>query len=197
MEDKPDENETSWEQFKELPLDSTVRQRLAAQLNELKISFITKERILVTVCDLVAAYLEEHEVFVETKSGNAVRMGLAGFNKKDRKTKKFDKTIIPLERIPAFARQYLRIRDQIRGERTLKSLATEAQLLRVRQFYEILDRRTDNTMVAPAEIDQFSHGEIGRLRSDLEAILVKEGLWDPEKKEETEKAAKLKKRRVY
>lgn len=164
-------------------------------LNEVGVAFMEKGRIIVTTCETVADYLADHEVYVETSKGNNTRMGQAGFNKKKRKTPKYDETIIGLERFPPFVRQYLRIKDQLQGNRTIDSLATEAQLNRVKQFYEILGRRVDNVMYEPVELDQFTHGEIGRLRSDLEAVLVKEGLWDTENKVETEKAKQIKKRK--
>jgi hypothetical protein len=140
----------------------------------------------------VAGYLEQHEVYIESTKGNKTRMGIHGFNAKKRKDKQFDETIIERDRVPAFIRQLRRVADQIEGHRTLDSLATEMQLKRVKQFYEILSRRKDNTLFEPIEIDMFTHGEIGRLRSDLESVLVGEGLWDPINKVETEKATKLK-----
>lgn len=165
----------------------------ATGLNEVKVAFMEKVRVMVTNCNLVADYLAQHEVYVETSKGHKTRMGLSGFNKSSRKHPKYDMTIVELERFPAYVRQYLRIKDQIEGKRSVDSLATEAQLSRVKQFYEILNRRVDNVMYEPVELDQFTHGEIGRLRSDLESILIKEGLWDIENKVETEKAKMLKK----
>ena len=169
--------------------------REATGINEVRVAFLGNGRIKVETCNEVASYVAEHAVYVETELGNKTRMGQAGFNKKGRKDPKFDETIISLERFPAFARQYLRVKDQLKGGRTVDSLATEAQLARVRQFYKILSKRVDNVMLEPVELDQFTHGEIGRLRSDLEAVLVKEGLWDSENKVETEKSKQLRKRK--
>jgi len=161
-----------------------------------KISFLSIDRVMIeTTDDTISDYLKDNEVYVETEFGNKTRMGQAGYNKKGRKNPKHDQTIVSVSRIPNFWRQLIRVIDQLNGDRTTDSLATEAQLARVKQFFTILNYRPSNTLLPPVEIDQYTHGEIGRLRSDLEAILVKEGLWDLETKTETVKAKELKKKR--
>ena len=114
-------------------------------------------------------------------------MGWAGHTKN-----RYNETLFPTSRVSAFSRQLRRVADQLEGNRTIDSLATEAQLNRVKQFYTILAKRVDNVLYEPAEIDMYTHGEIGRLRSDLEKVLIGEGLWDPEKKEEIKKVKKVK-----
>ena len=126
-------------------------------------------------------FLEEHEVYVPTSHGHLTRMR--------------DETVIESIQFPEWARQLRRSADQIEGKRTISSLATEAQITRVKEFYGILAKREDNTLFDPGNLSSFTHGEIGQLYSDLEAVLVAKGLWDVEAKKPTEKAKQLKKKK--
>jgi len=137
-----------------------------------EVHYISTKRVLCkTTCDAVSEYLKENKVYVTSNTGYNVRLGSA--------SKKFDSTIVDLESVPKYARQLWRVCDQLRGERHIDSLATEQQLARVKEFYKLLAKRKDNKLVPPNDLDTYTHGEIGRLKADLEAILVKEGMWDP------------------
>jgi len=154
-----------------------------------------KGRINCTTLDSrISDYLKDHDLYVTTPKGNLTRLG--GNHPTDpTKKKKYNTTIITIDMLPAYTRHILRIGDQLGWDRTMDSLATEAQLARVKQFFGLVALRKKNKLFPPDDLDKLDNGEIGRLRSDLEATLVKEGMWDKDNKVETEKAKTLRKKK--
>lgn len=86
--------------------------------------------------------------------------------------------------------EVLRAVDEMNGNRTRDSLASWAQLERLRQFEEILKKRVDNKFVLPPEYWRLTIGEAGRLHGDMEEVLVGEGMWDRKQKVEMVKTKK-------
>jgi len=83
-----------------------------------------------------------------------------------------------------------RCADELNGKRTVRSLATGAQLERAYQFSTILAKRKDNKILLPDEPEALTHGEIGRWLADARTILIKEGRWDNERKCEVPKKSR-------
>ena len=156
------------------------------------VMFVAEDRVNCTTTDEnISDYLRDHDLYVTTHTGHKTRIG--GNHPKDPTKKKvYNTTIIEVDMLAAYARQIIRICNQLGWDRTTDSLATEAQLARVKQFFGLAALRKKNKLFPPDDLDKLDHGEIGRLRSDLEAALVRDGLWDIETKAETAKATKLK-----
>jgi hypothetical protein len=78
--------------------------------------------------------------------------------------------------------EVVRAADEIRGGRTKNSLATWKQLERLREYEAVLGKRVDNMFKLPAALEALTEGQAGRLHQDMEAALVREGMWDSELK---------------
>ncbi len=89
-----------------------------------------------------------------------------------------DATLIDTDLVPEVIRVVQRCADQIKGKRTIKSLATFAQLERMLELAEILAKRKDNAILLPANLWKLKHGEAGRWIHDAKTILIDEGMWD-------------------
>jgi len=144
-------------------------------LTDFRVAIIDKAkatRVVVTASDEeMIKYLSDHEVLVFShETGEPIRITP-------------DKPIAA-SLLPDVIRAFQRSADVILEGRSMGSLATEEQLHRARMLSTILAKRKDNVMVLPANADKFTLGQIGRWIHDAKTVLIAEGRWDDEKKEE-------------
>jgi len=168
-----------------------IRRKKGEVLTNIKISFMNNKmkRCIVYTDERLSDYLAANEVYIASSDKEeATRLGAQSAKRNG----KYIETIISAEMFYPFALQLRRVTDQVEGKRSRHSIASEAQIKRVKQFYEILQRLPDCPLYCPPEVTEYSHGEIGQLYSILETVLIAKDLWDPEAKVETEKAKGLK-----
>lgn len=140
----------------------------------------TADRVVVKVLHpKMRQFLLDNERYVVSKANNLIQVVGA------KKGKPYDG-----ELLPEITRCLLRCTHEIEGNRSKESLATEAQLVRARQFAGILAKRLDNSILLPDNPDKFTHGQIGRWLSDARNILIAEGRWDDVNKREVTKESR-------
>jgi len=97
----------------------------AKGLNQIVVAFPEKgangkPRLSILLCNLVAQYLEDHEVLIETgPRGHWVRMGSGGANAKNG-PHKYNQNTIALEKFPAYVDAYLKVQEEIKKLYNLK-----------------------------------------------------------------------------
>ena len=100
---------------------------------------------------------------------------------------------IPTDLQSDLTRIIQRCADQILGGRTMESLATFDQLIRLDQFIAICQKQKDNWVSKPANFYQLTLGEAGRMIGDIKKKLIKDGMWDELNKCELKKKPRRKK----
>jgi len=155
-------------------------------LSNFSVAIIGRDRakrvVIIVTHSKMRKFLQENERYVVSKANNLIQVS------GEDSGKPYD-----VELLPEVARCLLRCSHEMEGGRHIESLATEAQLVRARQLAGILAKRIDNSIFLPASPDKLTHGQIGRWIRDAKHILIAEGRWDDDKKEEIEKESKPKK----
>lgn len=129
----------------------------------------------------MAAFIRENKVYVLSRVKRKPILLI---------TDKRDVTLIDTDLVPDVIRVVQRCADKINDNRTIASLATFAQLERMLQLAEILNKRKDNAIFLPTNLWKLTHGQAGRWIADAKVILIKEGMWDDENKVEIPKGSK-------
>jgi len=142
-------------------------------LTDVKIMVLEKEtanRVVVQILDPeMAAYVEEHPLYIYSK-------------RTDEPLRLEPKKPIDVDLVPEVIRMIQRAADDMVGGRTMRNLATPAQISRARELAKILNKRKDNAIFLPSEVEKMTLGQVGRLIHDYKVVLIDEGLWDDEKK---------------
>ena len=148
-------------------------------LTDFRVSIIDKKqgnRVVVEIVDpIMVTFLEANERLVySTKTDKPIRLTP---NKP-----------IATELLPDVVLLLQRCADELSDDKRGKGqLASPAQITRLRQLAVIIGKRKESVIQLPAKIETLSWTQVGRLISDLKAILIKEGLWDETNKCEIEK----------
>lgn len=159
-------------------------------LTDIKISIINTtdgDRVSIRYLDpMMSAFIIENNVYVLSRVALVPIVLL---------TESRDVTLVDTDLVPSVIRVVQRCADKINDGRTIASLATFAQLERMLQLAEILDKRTDNAIFLPAGLWKLTHGQAGIWIADSKTILIKDGRWDDENKVELFKEQRKGKRK--